>query len=182
MEDQNSWKGHTFTLMIFGGIVVLCAIFFVLGMIVGRMQGFKMATVAAAEAAAKTTVVQQSMLDERSALRLPEASDADTLTPREPVITKPDPAPVRPTPKVEPPRASSAGAVTLQVGAWRKQTEAEKQLRDLKRKGFPRAFILAPVATESNPVYRVQVAASAAEADSLKRKLETSGYKPIIKR
>ncbi len=55
MEEQPSWKGHTFTLLIFGGIVVLCSIFFVLGMLVGRTQGQKLATVAAADAAAAKT-------------------------------------------------------------------------------------------------------------------------------
>ena len=39
MEDQTSWKGHTFTLLVFTGIVVLCSIFFILGMLVGRAQG-----------------------------------------------------------------------------------------------------------------------------------------------
>src|SRR6188768_3733104 len=43
MEEQTSWKGHSFTLLVFGGIVVLCSIFFVLGMLVGRNQGQRMA-------------------------------------------------------------------------------------------------------------------------------------------
>src|SRR5215510_6804667 len=44
MEDQTSWRGHTFTLLVFTGIVVLCSIFFILGMLVGRAQGQKMAS------------------------------------------------------------------------------------------------------------------------------------------
>ncbi len=36
MDDQTSWKGHSFTLLIFGGVVILCSIFFILGMLVGR--------------------------------------------------------------------------------------------------------------------------------------------------
>ena len=39
MEDQASWKSHSFTLLVFTGIVVLCSIFFILGMLVGRTQG-----------------------------------------------------------------------------------------------------------------------------------------------
>src|SRR5215813_13315011 len=54
MEDQTSWKGHTFTLLVFTGIVVLCSMFFILGMLVGRAQGQKMAFVASANASAKT--------------------------------------------------------------------------------------------------------------------------------
>jgi cell division protein FtsN len=179
MEDQNSWKGHTFTLMIFGGIVVLCAIFFVLGMIVGRMQGVRMATVAAAEAASKTAV-KESAVENPPELRLPERADVAKLSLPEVVVAKPGPPP-RPAPKAEAPAARSA--VSLQIGAWSKQSEAEKQLRDLKKRGFARAFILSPAPGEAKPVYRVQVAvADLVEADSVKQKLETAGYKPIIKK
>ena len=39
MEEQTTWKGHSFTLLVFTGIVVLCSIFFILGMLVGRHAG-----------------------------------------------------------------------------------------------------------------------------------------------
>jgi len=42
-ETTTSWRNHSFTLLVFGGIVVLCSIFFVLGMLVGRNQGQRMA-------------------------------------------------------------------------------------------------------------------------------------------
>src|SRR6516165_8406150 len=48
MEEQTTWKGHSFTLLVFTGIVVLCSIFFILGMLVGRQQGQKFAFVASA--------------------------------------------------------------------------------------------------------------------------------------
>ncbi len=38
MDDQTSWKGHSFTLLIFGGVVILSSIFFILAMLVGRTQ------------------------------------------------------------------------------------------------------------------------------------------------
>jgi len=41
MEEVTTWKGQTFTLMVFTGIVVLASIFFILGMLVGRAQGQK---------------------------------------------------------------------------------------------------------------------------------------------
>src|ERR1044071_7214246 len=48
MEDQTTtWKGHTFTLFVFTGIVVLSSIFFILGMLVGRAQGQKIASTTA---------------------------------------------------------------------------------------------------------------------------------------
>ena len=39
MEEQTTWKGHSLTLLVFAGIVALCSIFFILGMLVGRQQG-----------------------------------------------------------------------------------------------------------------------------------------------
>ena len=47
MEEQTTWKGHSFTLLVFTGIVVVCSIFFILGMLVGRAQGQKFAAIAA---------------------------------------------------------------------------------------------------------------------------------------
>jgi cell division protein FtsN len=55
MEDQASWKGHSFTLLVFGGIVVLCSVFFALGMLVGRSQGQRAGEAAAAAKAAAET-------------------------------------------------------------------------------------------------------------------------------
>ena len=49
-ETNTSWKNHSFTLLVFGGIVALCFIFFVLGMLVGRNQGQRIAEQAFAEA------------------------------------------------------------------------------------------------------------------------------------
>ena len=55
-ETNTTWKNHSFTLLIFGGIVALCFIFFVLGMLVGRNQGQRLAEIAAAEEAASKPV------------------------------------------------------------------------------------------------------------------------------
>ena len=59
MEEQTTWKAHSFTLLVFGGIVVLCSIFFVLGMLVGRTQSVKIASVAGAEAAVKPQPIDE---------------------------------------------------------------------------------------------------------------------------
>ena len=55
-ESTTSWKNHSFTMLIFGGIVVLCSIFFVLGMLVGRNQGQKIAETAFKEEQEKKAV------------------------------------------------------------------------------------------------------------------------------
>src|SRR5262249_4056639 len=153
MEEQNTWKGHTFTMMIFGGIVVLCAIFFVLGMLVGRIQSVKLAMVTAE--AATTKPASKEPLgpgDERAEPRLPEAADRIKPPAAEPAA-RVEAAPPRPAPKME---TVPVSAVSLQVGAWKKQSEAEKQLTELKKKGFGRAFILSPGPGDHGPLYRVQ--------------------------
>src|SRR5262245_61023969 len=139
MEDQNSVKGQTFTLMIFGGIVVLCSIFFILGMLVGRTQGLKLATVAAAEAAAKATPKLPSV-EER-----PELSFYDDVeNKKKPAVleppSRPEQKPIPPTqsvlslPKVEPPPPAPVNTLTIQVAALKKSADAQKQVAELKKK------------------------------------------------
>jgi cell division protein FtsN len=59
-ETNTTWKNHSFTLLIFGGIVALSLIFFVLGMLVGRNQGQRLAEIAFAEEAARQPVADKA--------------------------------------------------------------------------------------------------------------------------
>ena|SRR6187397_1101049 len=68
MDEQASWKGQSFTLLVFGGIVFLCSIFFVLGMLVGRGQGERAAKAAALKDATKVAAADA------------KASEIDDLT------------------------------------------------------------------------------------------------------
>jgi cell division septation protein DedD len=77
MEDTTtSWKNHSFTLLVFGGIVVLCSIFFVLGMLVGRNQGKGIAERAFAEEA-KNKPVAVAGADDIQLNYYPENSEKD---------------------------------------------------------------------------------------------------------
>src|SRR5215813_8783548 len=90
MEEQTTWKGHSFTLIVFAGIVVLCSIFFILGTLVGRAQGQKIASAAAMATAAKTDAKPTPNEDK------PDFTFYDAVKKEElPVLTppKPDPAP-----------------------------------------------------------------------------------------
>ena len=190
MEEQTSWKGHAFTLMIFGGIVVLCSIFFVLGMLVGRTQNLKVATVATADAAPKPLMKDQpkAELPPQEFPPLPEKESRFTPTPVKPAPEPPAPPPTtkmkqpEPAPKVEEEPASPPPmTINWQISALGKRSDAEKLVDDLKKKGF-RAFMLTPAPDDSRPYYRVQVGATdRIEAESLKQKLESAGYKPILK-
>ncbi len=168
MEEQTTWKGHAFTLVVFSGIVVLCAIFFILGMLVGRMQGQRVVTSAEADAAAETAAVAQAEAN--------AAAEAQDLTFYE-SVEKNETAPL------ETPRPAAANAVNFQVGAVRQSGDAEKLLNEVKGKGF-RAFILAPRPGDPNPFYRIQVGpfTDPTEAEAVRRQLESAGYKSLIKR
>jgi cell division septation protein DedD len=176
MEEQTSWRSQTFTLMIFGGIVVLCAIFFVLGMLVGRTQSVKIGAVATADAASKPPVKE-----------IPREEPPEPAF--EPSPAKPAPAPppiiaaaTAPLEKEEAPVAREPVSINVQVVALKKQSDAERVVDDLKKKGI-RAFMLTPTPDDANPYYRVQVgAADSVVAESIKQKLEAAGFKPIIKK
>jgi cell division septation protein DedD len=180
MDDQNSWKGHSFTLMIFGGIVMLCAIFFVLGMLVGHTQGLKLATVAAATPpdTSPAKALEEVPKDEHPDLTFYDAVEKKR---QPPLVRAPDPPAVKVDPA--PPKASPvATGFNFQVSALTKQADAEKMVKDLKKKGF-HAFMLTPQQGDPNPLYRVQVGpfTDPFDAESAKQKLEALGYKPIKK-
>ncbi len=179
MEEQSSWKGHTFTLMIFGGIVVLCSIFFVLGMMVGRTQSQKAAAIdVAVKPAAKDPVKdERPELKELKAYDFPSKTTAAAV-PETPVVKREDPAPEPP-----PPPPPVVTGVSFQVSALAKRIDAEKLVNELKKKGFTRAFMLTPAPGDPKPVFRVQVGpiADSTEAESTRLKLVAAGYSPIKK-
>ena len=200
-EDQTTWTGHTFTLLVFTGIVVLCSIFFILGMLVGRQQGQKYASAAgtAAKNEAKTvpkddkqdfTFYDSVKREDQAALQPappPRKADPDP-EPEPPAPTRAEPAKKpEPAPKREPvpaaPSPAPSNVVNFQVGAVRKASEAQRLLRELKKKGF-RAFILDPAKGDSNPLYRVQVGpfADVIEAEEVKKKLEKLKYQVYSKK
>jgi cell division septation protein DedD len=190
MEDQTTWKGHTFTLLVFAGIVVLSSIFFILGMLVGRNQGQKIA--------ASTPPAETQKIDAKPELKedKPDFTFYDAVKKEQPAVLEPVPA--KPDPPVvpqAPPKANTKpespspvtskpqNVLNYQIGALRKSADAEKLLDAVKKKGF-RAFILAPAPRDPNPYFRVQVGpfADQIEAQDMKKRLESAGYQPILKK
>jgi cell division septation protein DedD len=160
--EHSTWKAQGFTLMVFAGIVVLCSIFFVLGMLVGRTQALKIAMVEAAEAAERTEGRPASVQPELTFGDAVESSPAETA---------------------KAPAAPAANVINYQIGALSRASDAEKLLGELKEKGF-RAFILTPAAGDANPLFRVQVGpfADEQEAELVRRQLESEKYEPIVKK
>ena len=178
MQETVSWKGHSFTLFVFVGIVMLCSIFFVLGMLVGRTHGQRAGEVPAPASRAKAPV--QASADAPATV-----DSAPAHNRREEVVEKAAPPAEPPAreshaaPQTDPP----SNALYYQIGAVARRDAAEKLLNDVRKRGFP-ALILAPSPGDSSPLYRVQVGpyANEVEAEMAKRKLESLKYRPLVKK
>jgi cell division septation protein DedD len=181
MEETPSWKGHSFTLLVFGGIVVLCSIFFVLGMLVGRNQGQRIAETAAADMADRKHAAQP----------LPDAKPLDyheeTTEDSPDLALEPLPAPPAPAepPAPEPPPAQApvAEKFYLQILASKDDKEATRALDRVKSKGF-RAMTLGPAAGGQDAYYRVLVGPydTIPDSDVAKRDLESHGYEGVFRK
>ena len=188
MEEATSWKGHTFTLFVFGGIVVLCSIFFVLGMLVGRAQAQKLGPTEA-NASILRGEAKRGPAEDKSDFTFYDAvkKEASANFDHEPakLETPPAPAATPADPPSEPPPSAaraSSNTFNYQVGAVRKRADAEKVVDELKAKGF-RGFIVNPAADDPNPFFRVQVGPfSDSDAPAAKKDLEAAGYRPIPKK
>jgi cell division septation protein DedD len=197
MDEQVSWKGQSFTLLVFGGIVFLCSIFFVLGMLVGRGQGEKAAEAAVVAEAAKTDSEDRKpdskpVPSPYSGIATGSPAIKDSIKESEPEKPKPapkeaavppPPAPPPPAPKATPAKEKApvpAKMYYLQVTALEKEAAAKKQVDELRKAGFPAVVVEGDGARS---LYKVQVGpfATTAEADTAKRKLEGLGFKPIRK-
>ena len=178
IEEQTTWKAHSFTLLVFTGIVVVCSIFFILGMLVGRAQGQKSAAIAAEQSAAKAEPLP--LKEEKPELTFFESVERE----KKPTLERPkkDSGPPVPDPKPAE-SATSAKVINYQIAALRKSSDANKLLDNAKKKGF-RGFILAPTTGEGSPFYRVQIGpfSNMIEAEEAKKKLEGAGYRPILKK
>src|SRR5687767_10454299 len=127
MEETTTWRGHSVTLFIFAGLVLLCSIFFILGMLVGRTQAEKNANIAALEAAlpAETKPAADAKPDltffdsvERNAKPALEVDAAPATV---------DAAPSAPAPPKRETRLPAApqSVLNYQIGAYRTQSDAE---------------------------------------------------------
>lgn len=158
MEETASWKGHSFTLLIFGGIVVLCSIFFVLGMLVGRTQGRRIAEMAFADAPSRQTQVQAPQDDFKLDY------DIETTDEKPDVKLQPAPPPPPPAPPATEPKASPAA-------------KAPEPARTATAK-------TAKPASEVKETTYLQISSTRNEkqADALRKRVEAKGFKAKILR
>src|SRR5215510_13319450 len=148
-EESTSWKSHGFTLLIFGGIVVLCSIFFVLGMLVGRNQGHKIAELAAAGNTGRKAQTQPAgddlkldyyaeTTEEKPDLKLQPAPDPPAR-PDPPAPAAKQAAPARPpasAPTSKPKPPDPEPEIYLQIAATRDAKQADLERKKVVLKGF----------------------------------------------
>ncbi|HKW88671.1 MAG TPA: SPOR domain-containing protein [Candidatus Acidoferrales bacterium] len=190
---------------LFLGVVLLCCVFFTLGYVMGRTQYGN--TPVQAAPAERPPLISRS--PQTAASQPPSSPEWDFYTNKKNTDIPLKPAPTmssRPIESVATPRAperqpvesvvssrnSSAtparfrppmiprGAIVLQVGALKSESDALALADALQKKSFP-AFVMAPA---SDSFYRVQVGPYATQAagDRAKQSLEREGFKAIFKR
>src|SRR5262245_34551748 len=193
MEESPSWKSHGFTLLIFGGIVVLCSIFFVLGMLVGRNQGQRIA-LAAAEAVGGKTKTQTAgdepklgfyteTTEEKPDLKLQPAPDPPAHPDPPPRAAQPATPPDRPAavPDKPKPKPDPEPGIYLQILATKNAKQAAVELKKVESKGFKARIVI----DEQNKVQwnRVYVGPyKESEVNLAKSDLKAKGYKDVIVR
>jgi len=187
MDEQNALRSQGFTLMVFGGLIVLCSVFFILGMIVGRGQASMTAEGDEAIAASQPAAQNEADLDFYEAVTQDEFPPLEDVEPSPPPSSRPAPSAVPPVPAAAPPAprpaanpTPSGAAVMLQLGAFRGEGQAEGLAGEVRAKGFS-AIVLRPDPSDESGFYRVQVGpfTSADQADRVRGQLQDSGYEVI---
>jgi DedD protein len=176
-------------LMVFFGLVAVCAVFFGMGYSLGRGSGKP----AIAEAAAPVTtavtrpaVQRTSETSGKSDLtfyKAVEQKDTDpTLTPAAQTTQAATENAANKTAAAPDPAAIASGSsYFVQVAAVSKQEDAEALVDALKKKQYP-AFTANGSATDK--LYHVQVGpfGEVKDAESMRAKLISDGYNPILKK
>ena len=164
---------------VFFAVVLLCAVFFTFGFVLGRNQ------------APPQSEVQPSAQKPASARgAAPEAKDlsfyervegnppSDTLPRKQPaqppVAAQPKPAQAPPAP------ARAAEPIYLQIAALSQEADAKRLAQELEKLGF--SVLLRP--PREDRFYRVQVGPfeNAELADAAQRRLEAQGFRQIVRR
>ena len=190
-QDTEITLGTGKLLVLFFGLVGICALFFALGYSLGRKSEPAITT---ASAAIGPQTPGTSKASSGSATAPPmtfyksvEQKDANSeLTPT--ADAKTETAPASATPAQAPPANASDPATTLptagyfvQVAAVSKQEDADSLVDALKKKTYP-AFVADPVTTDKP--FRVQVGpfSDVKEAEATRTRLIADGYSPILKK
>jgi len=188
-EDTEITLGTGKMLLLFFGLVALCAVFFAMGFSIGRNSVLRapLADVSA-PAPAPSGNVRPSAVKTTSAASVAPATaekqdakqtaieDASNLGTESTAANTPD----QTVPASEPTAPPALNGYYVQVAAVSKQEDADALVDALKRKQYP-AF---SANTPSDKLFHVQVGpyAEIKDAEGMRTKLISDGYNPILKK
>ena len=189
-QDTEITLGTGKMLVLFFGLVILCAVFFGMGFSLGHSTAKPMAELQS-PASSSATVRQAAVkpasntgTQDLTFYKAVEQKDSDTQTPA-PQTAAPSPAPAdsTPTPAPTAPEAVQQPVLNgyyVQVAAVTKAEDAQALVDALKKKQYP-------AAANNNPgdnLYHVQLGpfGDVKEAEAMRARLVADGYNPNLKR
>jgi DedD protein len=193
-QDTEITLGTGKLLVLFFGLVVICALFFALGYSLGRRSEPALTTASAAipaqnpaaanksaSAAGASPMTLYKSVEQKDAspqstpapdTKTDASAQASTAAPAQTAQTANAPDPVTTLPTV---------GYFVQVAAVSKQEDADALVDALKKKQYP-AFVAAATATDK--LFHVQLGpySDAKEAEDMRTRLIADGYSPILKK
>ena len=191
-QDTEITLGTGKLLVLFFGLVAVCALFFALGYSLGRKSEPSVTTASAATvpqtsanpnkasgapAAAAPMTFYKAVEQKQASPDLTPASDAKTDGSAQPAAAAQQP----PSNPADSATLIPTGGYFVQVAAVSKQEDADALVDALKKKDYP-AFVAAQTSTDK--LFRVQLGpySDVKEAEGFRAKLVGDGYSPILKK
>jgi DedD protein len=199
-QDTEITLGTGKLLVMFFGLVGICALFFALGYSLGRKSDSAITTASAAitppvapgtnkasgaSGAAPQMTFYKSVEQKDANPQLTPAADAKTDTATAAAAPVSANATSAQTPATDntsdPPLTMPTAGYFVQVAAVSKQEDADSLVDALKKKEYP-AFVAAAVPTDK--LFRVQVGpfSDIKDAEAMRTRLVADGYSPILKK
>jgi DedD protein len=197
-QDTEITLGTGKLLVLFFGLVAICALFFAMGYSLGRKSAPAVTTASAAispqpaSTSNKATGGPTAAAPPMTFYKSVEQKEATPeLTPSADTKTDPAAAPANTTPpqtpgsnSVDPATTTPTSGYYVQVAAVSKQEDADALVDALKKKDC-QAFVASAASTSAaDKLFRVQVGpfSDIKDAESMRTKLIADGYSPILKK
>lgn len=195
-EDTEITLGTGKLLVLFFGLVLICALFFSLGYSLGRKSEPMLGSIPAAQPSTQpgkmTSVAStpapmtfyKNVEQKEASAELTPATDTRTAAPPSNAASTQVTTPNSPAPAAnsqDPSTVLPTSAYFVQVAAVTKQDDADALVDALKKKDYP-AFVAAQSKVDN--FFRVQVGpySDVKEAEAMRTRLIADGYSPILKK
>jgi cell division septation protein DedD len=196
-EDTEITLGTGKLLVLFFGLVIVCALFFALGYSIARKSEPSFMAVSAASpqqpspdtkkagggsaAATQPMTFYKSVEQKGAGPELTQAAEAKTDSAPNPAT--PTSTESASTSTTDPAATLPTAGYFVQVAAVTKQEDADALVDALKKKQYP-AFVAAQSQASADKFFRVQVGpfSDIKDAEAMRTRLISDGYSPIVKK